>query len=124
MKTSPKTGSLALFTIVLLLGNNTSLANPVQPPGTYWLNSHGFQLWEWDIDHDGDGFTAREEYRFGTDPRNRASLPVQVVPLVQSADTEFHFTWDTVPGVTYQAERSVNLQSFAGFMEPVIGDGL
>ena len=37
-------------------------------PGDFWLAAFGLERWEWEIDHDGDAYTARQEYASGTDP--------------------------------------------------------
>jgi len=92
-----------------------------ESPGEYWL--HYFQLnsWEWEIDHDGDGLSARAEYFLGENP-------FQPKPLFsfdfRIEEDESFVVWDTVPGVRYQLEHSVGgLMAWGDLGAEVEGDG-
>ena len=47
------------------------------PPTEHWLQWYGLQNWQAFFDQDGDGFSAEEEFNWGTDPLAAASLPYE-----------------------------------------------
>jgi len=83
-------------------------------PGSWWLWHVEIEPWELDVDADGDGMTAREEYFSGTDPwvaESRLSLDLGVTKTGTS------LLWASAPGVAYELMSSEDLASF----EPVGG---
>lgn len=91
-------------------------------PGDFWLKSWGFTAQEWDLDHDGDGFTAREEYFFGTNPLSAASKPP--VLLSSRVGNLFTLSWPSVLGVNYRIEHSETLQLWEPRIPSLPGTGL
>lgn len=92
-------------------------------PGEFWLRSNAFEAWEWDIDHDGDGFTSREEYQVGSDPRDFFSIPIpiRVRAEIDPGTGDFLMSWPTVLGAAYQIEDSGDLTGFSQLGDPVAG---
>lgn len=89
--------------------------------GDLWLRQHGLTMMEWDLDHDGDGATARVEYYFGTDPKNSLSHP----PALESwwENSDFIVSWPSRLGARYQLESSTTLTSWLNLGTPFTGDG-
>ncbi len=73
-----------------------------------------------DLDLDGDGLTCRQEAEFGTDPRNAASLPCAVVA---SATGGLELHWDSVVGIRYQIQSSVDLTGWVAVGDVLTGAG-
>ena len=82
-------------------------------------------------DADGDGLTALNEFRSGTDPRDpRSVLKIERIQYLER-DDEFRYvvlTWQSVPGVTYRVETSTDLQQWrtapGGFTSYIIPPGM
>lgn len=74
-------------------------------PTEHWLLWYGLQSWQIYFDQDGDGFSAEEEFNWGTDPLNPASLPYAFVTL--SNRTELHIA--ATPEVLSLLQTSTNL---------------
>ena len=74
-----------------------------------------------DLDTDGDGFTAKQEYLAGTDPRNSASvLKVGEVARQSTPDgTSTLVSWASVDGKRYRVERSFNLSGWTAIQQNV-----
>jgi len=69
-----------LCAIAMLVCGSLWLMSPrmhAAPPTIHWLQWYGLQNWQIVFDQDGDGFTAEEEFNWGTDPLDRASLPYE-----------------------------------------------
>lgn len=88
-------------------------------PGAYWLERFGLASWAWDVDHDLDGLTARDEYRLGTDP-TIWNIPT---PLDFAGGDLGTLSWDANEGALYQPEFSDGLSSFDPLGDPILGDG-
>ena len=67
-----------------------------------------------DLDIDGDGFTAKQEYLAGTNPRDASSvLKVGEVARQSTPDgLSTQVSWSSVAGRRYQVERSFDLSSW------------
>jgi hypothetical protein len=74
-------------------------------------------------DPDGDGWTNRQEYVSGTDPKNRTSLLKFSQVNAVGGDTQLSFA--TVAGKTYRIERSDSLapDSWAVVQDNIAGTG-
>jgi len=111
---------MKLYTVVFLLVFIHFLVPAKAELGSFWLDRYGLENWEWDIDHDLDGLSARAEYQLGTDP-TVANQPVQLDFLEDSQDVVL---WDSMPGVVYQPEKSTDLGDFSPMGDVILGDGL
>lgn len=96
-----------------------ALTAPAEP-GSHWLASHGLKWWEFDLDQDADGFTARQEYYFGTDPRSILSAPP--TPGIKYGETAT-LAWPSRPGVRYRVQQSSTLGNWRPAGPTVPGDG-
>lgn len=77
-------------------------------PTEQWLLWYGLQNWQIYFDQDGDGFSAEEEFNWGTDPLNPASLPYAfVIPQGGTNRTELHIA--ATPEVLSLLKTSTNL---------------
>lgn len=116
---SRRTRPLVLATLVALatLGTRPSEA----APGDYWLNVQRLEWWELDIDQDGDGFTARQEYYFGTDPSSALAAPP--IPEVARSGDSVVLSWPSQPGVRYAVQSSAALAGWQRLAPGVLGDG-
>lgn len=88
----------------------------VPPQGAYWLQLNGFSIWEWDVDHDGDGLTLRAEYFAGTDPRNPQS---RIYPVLEKEDNDLQLSWNSAQWARYQILSSPNLRDFQGDQDSI-----
>ncbi len=73
-------GLLPLTRLLLLLGLVGQSSRAAIPPTEAWLRYHAFEAWESVLDHDGDGFSAEDEFAYGTDPLHNQSHPPRFVP--------------------------------------------
>jgi len=96
-------------------------AAPGDPePGGWWRQSRGIDLWELDLDPDGDRWTTRSEYYAGTDPFLKSSaLTLDIKPMPPRGVLE----WSSVRGATYQLRRAEQLSLFSDWGPPVSGNG-
>lgn len=85
----------------------------------YWLTHYGLTSRDWERDGDGDGWTTREEYAFGTNPTDQASRPTYSIAV---AGQRAFFNFETQPGVRYTVEESNTLERWEGF-PTVVGNG-
>lgn len=109
----------SLFLAAALYGSAMS-ARGQAAPGSYWLAYHGLEAWEWDIDHDMDGLTARAEYYIGSDPW--VWNPSTAIEFAnESVDA---LAWESTAGVHYQPEVSSNLVAYEELGGVVLGTGL
>ncbi len=92
-----------------------------RPPGSLWLDLYGLETWELDIDHDGDGFTVRQEYSAGTDPLDTGSFLSVDVALI-APDTVM-LSWDSVAGAFYRILYSETMSNYQEIAGPIEGDG-
>jgi RHS repeat-associated protein len=99
----------------------SSNAQSSRPPGSYWLEIYGLQEWELAIDHDGDNFTAAQEYYSGTDPFDAASFLDFSISLQPTFTT---VEWDSVSGALYQVLFATDMVNFSPILGPVEGNGL
>jgi RHS repeat-associated protein len=90
-------------------------------PGEYWLQNYSLQWWEWDLDMDGDGYSNRSEYHFGTHPRSLLSAPP--VPRTMLNEANLVLSWPTRPGIVYSLQQAPSLGSWMNFGLPIPGDG-
>jgi hypothetical protein len=67
-------------------------------PGDFWLATFALEAWEWEIDHDGDGYTARQEYASGTSPFEAGSV---LGLAIGYPDGEVVASWQSVAGAVY-----------------------
>jgi RHS repeat-associated protein len=89
--------------------------------GDLWLRQHNFTAFDWDLDHDGDGATAREEYFFGTDPLSATSRPPVLDQTWENSDLVI--SWPSRLGARYQLESSSTLTDWLNRGAPFTGDG-
>ena len=111
---------MKLNTVFLLVASFHFLTPAKAELGSFWLDRYGLEVWEWDIDHDLDGLSARTEYQLGTDP-TVPNQPVQLDFLDRNLEVVL---WDSVPGVVYQPEKSTDLEDFSPMGDVIVGDGL
>ncbi len=110
--------SLALVLLAIQLISPSSAIE-----GDYWRQHYGFEEWEWGFDHDGDTFSAREEYFAGTDPWDPTSN-LSLSMEEQEMTTEFLLFWQSSAGARYQLLGSASLDvGFDDLGDPVDGDG-
>ena len=115
LRATPLTAALSL---IVWLGCPLTAA---ATPGYHWLGTHGLQWWEFDLDQDADGFTARQEYYFGTDPGDPFSVPP--TPEVERDDETTTLTWPSRPGVRYQIQHSSLLSGWLPSGPALLGNG-
>jgi PKD repeat protein len=104
-------------------GQRTSRGTPYS-----WLDSHGLN-WTGDyetsdeLDADGDGMPAWEEYTTGTNPQTE-STPLQMLDFQhQNSNDEIQLKWSSIPGKTYQLWYSTDLsEGFSEIDEKVTAD--
>jgi RHS repeat-associated protein len=114
--------ALIILCCLLALGPNPAEAQlQSRPPGSLWLDLYGLETWELDIDHDGDDFTARQEYSAGTDPFDNGSFLSVDVELI-APDTVM-LSWDSVTGAVYRILYSATMSNFQEIAGPFEGDG-
>ena len=90
-------------------------------PGDYFLELHGLEFWEFDLDHDADGFSTREEYWLGTNPFEATGA----LQLDIRRENPFSIlSWPSNPGALYQLYSSESLERFDPLGEAVLGDGM
>lgn len=66
------------------------------------------------LDTDGDGFTAKQEYLAGTDPRDASSV-LKIGEVARQATSDglsTQVSWSSVAGRRYQVERSFDLSNW------------
>ncbi len=107
----------AAATLISLL---ISPCSPAGEPGSYWLEQQGLEAWEWEIDHDGDSLTAREEYSAGTDPFDLAS---KLGLSIFSIPPDLILSWNSPLGVRYLLQESGDMSSFSPLMDVIPGAG-
>ena len=86
-----------------------------------WAARYGMLATDAGVDIDADGFTALEEARSGTSPRD--ALSRLDLGLVVGADGIPVMKLDTVLYKRYQVEGSNNLADWQAVGEPIEGDG-
>ena len=89
--------------------------------GSLFLERYQLKSWEFDIDHDSDGLTTRQEYFLGTNPLV-ANPPLQLG--IRDENTAKILLWDSFPGAVYQPLSSESLSGFAPLGGTILGDGL
>jgi RHS repeat-associated protein len=89
-------------------------------PGDLWLQRYSISASEWEVDHDNDGFSARSEYLFGTNPRNAASRPPALTAATDLGNIILR--WPSQPGVHYRIAHSPVLGSWTNLDPVVIGN--
>jgi hypothetical protein len=73
-----------------------------------------------DLDSDGDGASNLEEFMAGTDPTDASSvLRVELVPTEQGP----RLTWNSQPGLVYQAQMSTDIGLWQNLGEPRFAPG-
>lgn len=93
---------------LLLVFPNSGTAGP---PTESWLRYYGLEPWEAVLDHDWDGFTADEEFAYGTHPGDPLSHPPQFVP----GPDGFRFQIPVMAGVSFgsvELRTSTNLSTW------------
>ena len=81
-----------------------------QSAGDFWLQQNGLQPWEWSLDHDGDSYSAAEEYAANTDPFDfHDALLLELV----TTPTEATVFWDSKPGSRYDLMGTSDLENLA-----------
>ena len=93
----------------------------LRTPGDLFLERFQMERWEFDIDHDDDGLTSREEYFLGTNPRV-ANPPLQLG--IRDENPAKVLLWDSFPGAVYQPLSSGTLSGFAPLGDTILGDGM
>ena len=103
-----------LLAALLLAAQFTLPSASGAEPTDQWLRYYGLQRWQIVFDQDGDGYTAGEEFAFGTDPLNANSHPFLSISatnglalhlsLTPGARTELLTTtdfnlWEVVPNL-------------------------
>ncbi len=106
--TSRRAGLLFLTLMAVALARMTAAG--ADGPGDFWLRHYGLPNWAWDFDQDGDGFTTRVEYEFGTDPKTASSRPPAVTAERQG--TLMTLSWTSRIGARYQVGRSAELDGW------------
>jgi RHS repeat-associated protein len=96
----PRAPQLAALVLLLSIGSV-----PAAEPTEFWLKRYGLQSWELALDHDGDGYASGLEFELGTDPRDPASRPLEMVRMADWVSVFFAST----PGVNYLLEESADL---------------
>ncbi|MFN0130139.1 MAG: RHS repeat-associated core domain-containing protein [Verrucomicrobiales bacterium] len=90
-------------------------------PGDYWLAARGLEWWEWDMDQDQDGFTARQEYFFNTNPTSPLSAPPDLTIMGENGIVVL---WPSQLGVRYALQGSSTLDNWQRTGHLADGDGL
>ena len=113
---------LLLFTLV-----SGALSYPASSQtGQVWLDHYGIPASEWFFDHDGDSFTADQEYMAGTDPLDPdSSLSLELLPDETTPD-EWIVQWQSTLGARYELLGSTGLNDFGSvppLAGPMAGDG-
>ncbi|GEP42219.1 RHS repeat domain-containing protein [Brevifollis gellanilyticus] len=116
MKTPPVL--FLILPLALMLGRGTSSAGE---PGDYWLKRYNLHTYEWDWDHDADGFTTWEEYLFGTHPRQATSIPPSLISA--GAPGSITISWPSSLGARYEIEQTVSLVSWTSLSPTLNGTG-
>jgi RHS repeat-associated protein len=91
--------------VALALCTCLDIACLAAEPNAHWLRIHGLQSWEIDFDYDGDGYSAAEEFAFGTDPWDANSRPMWI--QLNEADVSLFLA--NSPGVGYELYTSTDL---------------
>jgi|GEM_PF-5298109 len=95
-----------------------------QSAGDFWLQQNGLQIWEWNLDHDGDSFSAAEEYAANTDPFDATdSLKLEL----SNTETESIAFWDSKPGSRYNLLGSTDLENLTNstpLTDTMTGNGM
>ena len=92
-------------------------AQEAPPQGAYWLQLNEFDFWEWDVDHDGDGLTLRQEYFAGTDPRSSQSF---IDPSLKKESDGLELSWNSAKWARYDILSSIDLLDFEGEQDSTI----
>lgn len=116
----PSKFTLLLLAVVTCTGLASTRTHAQLGPGDYWLQFHGLQPWEWEIDHDGDGLNARSEYELGSDPL--LANPGLAMEIMVEGPAKV-LLWESTPGVAYQPEKSTDLAEFSPLGGTLLGDG-
>lgn len=98
----------------VIASGRLAAANP------FWLASYHLTPADWDSDIDGDGWSTRREFAFGTDPTNAASKPEYSLFFGQS---NLGLNFQSKLGVNYLLQESTNLSAWSTFNDIGFGTG-